>query len=472
MKLTCNLSTIFVHLCLTNLVSSFSFQYISDCYFYDQSATPGSDNVTFICAEIDRENLVFDVSTIKCSNAQNSRGYNWPGTINFQNCRFPSLIWNYFDWFPNLHTFNISNVELETLETIIFREAKNLVELDVSHNKLDEIPKFIFFDTVNLKYVNFCDNSIKRVERRAFDGRMRLESLNLSHNRINEIEFRAFILFSNLLVLDLSNNNLTKLDDHIFDNMFKLRQLDLSFNSISNLKIETFIYLGKLEELNLRHTNLSNIEQDTFIYQYKLVSLDLSENYLKKLDFDLLFPIPNYLQSLRLSRNQLKDLDGFRDSLFPQLTSLYIQGNQFNCSYLAQFMGSINWDKNHVTRLGVSLIDANQSYIQDISCNNTDSEGNENNESAFNVQIAVQTTQNTTKFPERFGNSIKNFALLFLCIAFTIFVFVFTVINRNKICSLLPCSSICYQRVTNHLSEESAVEFVTNQQAGKHSSKE
>lgn len=478
MKLISNFCTLFVYFCLTNLASTSKFEQISDCYLYDLSTTSGIDNVTFTCTGIDHDNLVFTTSNkLKCSNTRSYTDYKRPGTIDFRNCRLPTIKRNYFEMFHNMHTFIISNVELETLQMDIFREAKNVTKLDVSQNNLNEIPRLIFFNAVKLKHVTFFNNSIKRVDPTAFEGAIRLETLNLSHNQINEIDSRTFTL-PNLLVLDLSNNNLTKLDDHTFDKLVHMKQLNLSFNTIGNLNMKTFIQLINLEDLNLRRANISHMQSDTFSHQYKLVSLDLSENSLKKLDFNLFLPILHDLQSLRLSKNQLKDLNGFRNSLFPQLKLLDVQGNQFNCSYLAQFMVSINWEKIHL-HLDVSSIDANsanKSNIRGISCATTYSREGEDGETTFNEQIAVKTThyqinENTPKFSNFSNDPIKNFALMFLCIAFTIFVFLYIVANLNKLRSQLPCP-LCFQRVTNHSSEDNAVDVLTYKRVRKHWSKE
>lgn len=178
----------------------------------------------------------------------------------------------------------------------------------------------------------------------AFEGAIKLETLNLSNNQIIGLESSTLCCIPDLLLLDLSNNNVTKLSENIFDKLLKLKELNLSFNSIGDLEISTFTYLINLEHLSLRRTNLSNVQRGTFLHQHKLVSLDLSENNLKKLNFTLFSPIQRDMRSLRMGDNNLNNLYGFRNTLFPQLNLLDIQGNPFNCSYLAHFMESVDWD--------------------------------------------------------------------------------------------------------------------------------
>lgn len=456
-----NLLSLISYLCLRNFASSLKYEHISDCRFYNISITPGIDNVTYICAGNDNEKAVFlmDSKQIKCSNSRRESNI-WPGTIDFQNCRFPTMTRNYFEMFENMHTFIISNVELETMQMNIFREAKNVSKLDISQNKLVEIPSLIFFNAINLKYVDFSNNTIKRVDPMAFEGATNLLTLNLSHNQINELD-SCISKLPNLLTLDISNNNISKLHEHAFDKLINLKQLNLSYNAIGNLDIKTFSYLINLEDLNLKQTNLSNIQLGTFSQQHKLVSLDLSENSLKKLDFKLFIPILRDLRSLYLGKNQLKDLNGFRNTLFPQLNSLDIQVNQFSCAYLTNFMDSVNWEKIHLY-LDVNSIDKHQSNIRGIGCD--DSQERKTEETSFLMVDELQSAQISQGYKDAstiqdYNDAIMKMSLVFLCVAFTIYIILFTVANLNQIHSQLAKPLVFYRENRKHLTEENVVEF-------------
>lgn len=448
MKLEFSLFPLIVHLFLTDWTYSLKFEHISDCYAYDLSIILGIDEVTFICGATNNESSIFrDSKYLKCSNEH--MHYQYPGKIDFQNCRIPTISRNFFEMFTSLNQFIISNVELETLQLNIFREAKNLENLDISQNKLIEVPSLIFVNAVKLERVDFSNNTIKRVDEMAFKGAINLQRLNLSYNAIDHLDSHT-LATPNLLTLDLSNNNLTELTEHIFDELAKLEHLDLSFNAISNLDIKTFYNLINLEELNLRRTNLSNIQLGTFSHQHKLISLDLSENSLQKLDFKLFFPILHDLRLLRLGRNQLKDLNGFRNSLFPKLGSLNIQGNEFTCSYLVHFMDSINWETIRLD-LDVNSIDLQKSNIRGVNCNDITDD-----ESTYVEPIEERLTQDST-LPNHSDDLINDVSLIFLCVVFTIFLILFTIANLNRIYSQFAEPRIFYKRES--LSKENAVHF-------------
>lgn len=63
------------------------------------------------------------------------------------------------------------------------------------------------------------------------------------------------------------------------------------------------------------------------------------------MDFGIFLPGLQNLESLRLAGNQLQELYGFENAMFPELSSLDIRNNQFTCEYLNRFMRLINWAK-------------------------------------------------------------------------------------------------------------------------------
>ncbi|XP_031623783.1 leucine-rich repeat-containing G-protein coupled receptor 5-like [Contarinia nasturtii] len=368
------LSVIFCIIFVKFVVGFAKFEQISDCYVHDRSShIAGTYNVTFICSISGKESDVFpSTNRFKCSNRNNNMQNIWLGTINFKYCQFGQLRRNFFVDFPNMHTFNISDIGMEILELKYFVEAKNVSHLIASKNKITEIPSHIFINANKLKYVDFANNTIQKIDASAFEGAYELETLNLSQNALTELDERVFTNLSNLLHLDLSKNNVKTLPKHIFNQNTKLIELNLAFNPIGNVKIETFANLPDLKYLNLRRTNISSIELGTFSHQHKLVSLDLAENYLKQMEFNIFIPMLPDLVSLYLNGNQLTSLNGFENELFPQLTLLDIRGNNFNCTYLQHFLKSVNWDK---LRLPVDpksvVLSAGETSIRSIKCKPT-----------------------------------------------------------------------------------------------------
>lgn len=387
---------IYVTLCQFQFViTSQKYEFISDCFFYDRSATPGFDNLTYICSCDGNNKIFLDTNAIKCSNLPTSLDYKYPGTIDFRNCQFtemPKI--KFFEWFYNMHTFIISNVDLEKISSDTFRQATNIKNLIVSQNRLEEIPPLAFVNVQKLQNLDFSNNSIKRIDWLAFVGLNNLVSLDLSHNnltkfdekvfkelvnlkflnlsynQINELELKV-LAFPNLLELDLAHNNLTGLNGDVFSQLGNLKQLNLSFNPIGELKQGIFLHLINLEHLNLRQINISSIARSTFSHQQNLISLDLSDNLLKTMDFNLFLPSLPDLTSLRLASNQLSELFHFHNSLFPQLQYFNIQNNNFNCSYLEHFMGSVNWEKLRMP-IDLNLVDFDGPNIRGVNCEEID----------------------------------------------------------------------------------------------------
>lgn len=349
-------------------VSAAKYPYIDDCKFYDRGLVFGQDNITFICGPTNNQaKVILDAERFNCSNSLFFINNLWVGTVNFQSCQFPEVKTKFFREFINIHTFNISDLEIKQLQFDAFELAANLTDLLATHNHLIEIPPLLFIHTQKIARIDFSNNEINRIDALAFSGLKTIESLNFAQNNLTQLDgqlfkdtinliklnvsfnqFRAFdanILPAGMIELDISHNSLTELKDHCFDKLIHLKKLILSFNQIGKLNVDTFVHLLNLEHLSLRHIGMATIELGTFEQQHHLVTLDLSENQLKMLDFNLFAPVLQDLRELELAGNRLDDLMGFRNSLFPQLTSLDIRDNAFSCDYLKQFMEFVNWEK-------------------------------------------------------------------------------------------------------------------------------
>lgn len=439
-------------------VCPLKFHDISDCRFFDRGASMGNDNLTFICDESKREQSVFLNATLNCTNYKYRIGHLWPGTINFDRCSFAELKRNFFQEFPYMHTFIISNTELETLQKSIFNDAKNVSTLIASHNRIVEIPALVFVNAHKFLNMDFSSNSIKRVDSLAFVGTNNLQSLDLSNNNITELDEQVLKLLTNLiklnlshnqfgllnsrmlpvptvLELDLSSNKLTALENHAFDKLLHLQLLNLSFNPIGNLSAEIFAYLTELKHLNLKQINISHFQMGTFSHQHNLVSLDLSENQLKKLDFKLFFPILNDLKSFRIANNQLTDLSGLNNPLFPKLNLLDIKNNPFNCSYLEHFMGSINWEKIRLSIDPHSVDLQHESSIRGIKCEVTNQTYSSNGE----IHSACSFSHHTSN-----GDIFTKLLLTIICVVMLVYFIIFLAMNRKKMYGQLFASTLKY----------------------------
>lgn len=285
----------------------------------------------------------------------------------------------------------------------------NLKKLTVSNNNLTEIPRQLLSGNLPIEYLDFSNNFIQRIDPSAFEG------------------------VHNLLNLDLSRNNLTHLNENAFDELVNLKELNLSYNPIGHLEIEPFAYLQQLEILSLKHINTGSIQLGIFLHQHKLISLDLSENQWKIVDFELYSPIFYNLRTLDLSQNQLTDLHGFQNIIFPQLTALDIRNNQFNCTYLLNFIGKVDWTKLRMVD-DPQLTKEHGTNIRGVNCKNTSSsETSHKNDANSSVQYIARLNNPTENTPEsndlvqQLHNDLNflKFCMISLCILYLIFLVAF-----------------------------------------------
>lgn len=458
-------------------ISAKKYDQISDCYFHNMGLVYGGDTITFICAEQSENEVFIQQSKFHCSNNDMDLSNMWPGDVNFKNCKFPKIKKNFFELFPMLHKFNVTDVDLETLPLDLLRSAKNLTRFLAPQNHLKEIPALAFVLTNKVRLIDFSNNIIQKVDQLAFGGATSLESLdlsqnllsefgedvlkpltnlrmlNLSNNQIKKFDFQ-FLNAPNLVELDLSNNSISVLNDHSFDNMSNLAILDMAFNPIGNLKPDIFLFLTNLQKLNLRRTNLTNIESGTFSHQHNLVTLDLSENQLKKIDFMLFFPIMYDLKTLQLGGNQLTDFDGFDNKFFPKLNLLDIKNNAFNCSYLKYFMTTVDWTHIRLS-LDPKAVNLREPNIRGVKCT-----GNANMDYLKDLdKTGAKTAAYINYIHSDNGSgsgsgSAMHIMLVFMCIIMTLFFVIFVVMYRDKIYSQFRRFTIPY-----HPNQSSDLEY-------------
>ncbi|XP_055299406.1 toll-like receptor 7 [Sitodiplosis mosellana] len=470
-------------------VFSLKYEHISDCQFFNRGPKAGDDNLTFICGESNGESSVFvDTNHFKCADVS-SQDRKWPGTIDFKNCRFRKISINFFELFISLHTFIASDIELESMETKNFRDAKNLTHLDVSHNQLTAIQPLLFFNAEKLARADFSRNAINQVDPLAFMGANNLKSLDLSHNNINQVDSKVFST-PKLSELNLSNNNLSIFEEHTFDNITELKHLNLSFNPIGDLKIEIFTYLTNLETLDLKNTGIASIQLGTFSHQQKLTLLDLSENKLQKLDFNHFLPVLPDLRSLNLDGNQLTNLSGFGNVLFPKLEHLDIRDNKFNCVYLENFMKSVNWEKLRLP-IGNPTVKAGEKSIRGIRCEagnqtveaeatNIPVDGNHcccetivhnhkiEPEALVAARLEIESkenkaTESTFNVKQTFHNDLYvHLYLGFICIMLTVFIILYVVANFQQLRRLGKSVTFQHEKTDKPSPAQQTVEFTNH----------
>lgn len=266
----------------------------------------------------------------------------------------------------NLQNLYVRNNKISAIDALTFDGLKLLSKLDLSQNSLKKVNPNAFRHFPSLFYLNLSANAISELDAQFFNYIEQIRILDLSHNNISNfgnsfgsnvaltdlyisnnhiksINQLASANFADFRMLDVSNNQITGLCDHIFDKFPNLIDVNLAMNPIKKLNETIFINNANLRRLNLSQMGLETIGIKTFLKAHKLEMLDLSMNQLKRLDSNMFLPSFTDLKMFYIEGNKIDDLYGFRKQLFPNLRTLGIQNNNFNCSYLHNFFDKIVW---------------------------------------------------------------------------------------------------------------------------------
>lgn len=378
---------LFIPLILSLFQISYSIKYqqIGSCYYFDGSFA--DCNLTLVCVQNPTFHDIFadDVKTV-CQNQHLYEEYEdgfrkpWIGTINFQDCERPLIPNNIFELYDNVHTYNISDLGLTSLQMDSCLHAKNLAKVNASHNKITELSKNVLQNCKTLNEIDLSFNQISKIDQDAFHAENRLELLNLrynsiselavqsfqnlvdvkqlflSHNRIEEIPTFLLHTMKNLIEIDFSYNKIKKINAFAFSGDFELEILNLSHNQLTQLEYKLFKNgnLKHLEHLDMSNNQLTEIKQGTFSSMINLYTLNLEQNKLKSLNANILPPRARFLKTLSIAQNQMQELIGFTNARIPNAKIMGI--SEFNCSYFNTLFQSITW--KHVDAVS-KLIECN-----------------------------------------------------------------------------------------------------------------
>lgn len=369
-----------------SMIASIKYDHISEFNVNGQFWN-GEAVVDFLCANDNNENDIFNDDPKYIGNYLKTR----IGSIRFQNCRFREIQRKFGIEFIHLHTFNISGVELESVQMKTLKGAKKLITLIASNNRLTEIPAHVFTDAQQLATIDFSNNAIQHIDALSFEGAISLTTLNLSQNRIDQRDLKLISIPSLLI-------------------------LDLSLNSLNNLSGEAFSNLPNLMHLNLRQANITRIAMKTFIHQRRLISLDLSGNHLVQLNINLFHPTANNnLRSLSLDNNQLTELHCIRNSTLSEFVFLDLNKNNFNCSYLKQFMDFVHWQRSSHRHNHSQSTNENGHNVNGIMCKiSNDSTAAKN--SNFQIEFCPAIDESNRNNIKLHGFSYLHATLIFFCV--------------------------------------------------------
>lgn len=134
-------------------------------------------------------------------------------------------------------------------------------------------------------YLDLSDCHLTRLSTQFFTLSTSLNKLDLSGNPLGSIKEGIFDPLTSLEHLKLNRCNMTHIADTAFRNVTNLKTLELSGNHLTTVQWTRVLgSLELLEYLDLRKSGLNNLPGDAFVKNNWLRSLVLAENELRDLD--------------------------------------------------------------------------------------------------------------------------------------------------------------------------------------------
>ncbi|XP_031639192.1 leucine-rich repeats and immunoglobulin-like domains protein 2 [Contarinia nasturtii] len=359
-----------------------------------------------------------------------------------------------------LSKLDLSQNKLTKLNSAAFAEL-TVSSLNLSHNGITELDTRLFSRIKSIKILDLSYNNISQMDY-SFVNNPQLTGLYISNNQIKSIDQLASTNLNDFQVLDVSNNQISELCDNIFDRFPNLADINLAMNPIKKMNDTIFTNNANLLRLNLSHTALEKIGVKTFSKTKKLQSLDLSAGKLKKLDFNMFLPRLPELKMFYVEGNSIKDLYGFRKQLFPNLLTLGIQNNNFNCSYLHQFLDKTIWPDLYIDidriypfstedvnvggirckKIKVELVDSSEQVDGD----GDDSKNSKESDAETLTHTSINAGPTKGKYGIKPTRSGSGYVALIAILCVISLAIVGGVIYRNEILNFVTTKNIMYRQ--------------------------
>eukprot|EP00057_Strongylocentrotus_purpuratus_P007813 XP_011662287.1 PREDICTED: insulin-like growth factor-binding protein complex acid labile subunit [Strongylocentrotus purpuratus] len=233
------------------------------------------------------------------------------------------------------------------------RITPGLIGLYLNKNHLSCIPDYTFSLASSLEFLELADNLIVKVTNLSFVGLQLVRTLNLERNQIVHLSSGVFSYIGDLKTLELSGNPLTYKSSRPFMGIQGLEYLKLANMPFSNVSLHVLediqlVYLLNIDKNmalrqffinkasvfsftifpNLRHISLSSNElrnhECPLLHIKYLQGMDLSNNLFSSIPK---YCLPNYADSLNLSRNRIRSVN--KDS-FGELKQLWVLDLSYN----------------------------------------------------------------------------------------------------------------------------------------------
>ncbi|CAI9545862.1 unnamed protein product [Staurois parvus] len=207
----------------------------------------------------------------------------------------------------------------ETTENNTFKALSDLKVLEVWKNKLTTIPRSL---PPSLEVLKLGDNSIRSVHHYDFDGLTKLKVLEIQNNMLLTLSFDVFSTLTNIQRLILDSNGMQSISGTA--KLTQLRYLGLENNKMLFFHEHFFSHFPSLQFLKLAGNQLAKIPAQL---PRSLLSLRLERNNIKNVRVRDVKQL-EILSELNLSGNQLSSADGIQTVV--NLTSLDLSKNHLS----------------------------------------------------------------------------------------------------------------------------------------------
>jgi Leucine-rich repeat (LRR) protein len=228
--------------------------------------------------------------------------------------------------------------QIEQFTLSLSGEPSPISNLYLDHNLLNSIPIQALYNATSLYEIYLSFNNINHLPAYAFGFSHRLTRIDLSYNKL------------------ISMDNLTfQRHPDAFAGPFLVDYLDLSHNQLTILETDVFSYLVNLRLLKLEHNQIYSITPQVWTGLYRLKYLDLSHNYLDNITQTFYSGYLNELNHLKITSNNLSQIDQCEFLSLKGLTKLNLNGNNITTVDICSFYGLRHTTTNSLSSFSVYL---------------------------------------------------------------------------------------------------------------------
>jgi Leucine-rich repeat (LRR) protein len=207
-------------------------------------------------------------------------------------------------------------------------------KVHMDSNNIQMIETGLFNNMSHLDYLTVENNQVGSIQPNTFAGLRFLTALNFQGNLIHTLEKDTFADLASLSTILLSSNPLRKIEKGAFKNLANLTQLFMGYIGDDDFELEDNFLV---EMLKLQNLHLMN-------------SPGLADDLMALINDSTRFPVPlERLTHLDLSYNNLKWVSPRVRQVFPNLSSMLLDGNPLMCSQ------SLKWLKDWMVSSQISF---------------------------------------------------------------------------------------------------------------------